>query len=113
MLTKDLQEQLVEKLMTLDPFKIILFGSHAYGEPGLGSDVDLMVVTGDDFLPRDFAEKNAIYLRVSNSITEIQKEIPIDLIVHTKAMHRKFIEMGSMFSRKIAADGKILYEKAH
>jgi predicted nucleotidyltransferase len=113
MLTADLQLQLVEKLKTINPFRIILFGSHASGEPGPESDVDLLVVTEDDFLPKNFAEKNAIYLRVSNSITEIEKKIPIDLIVHTKAMHQKFIEMGSMFSRKITADGKVLYEKAH
>ncbi len=113
MLTEDLKVQLVEKLKTTDPFKIILFGSHAYGEPGPDSDIDLLVVTRDDYLPRDFAEKNAIYLRVANSITEIEKKIPIDLIVHTKAMHRKFIEMGGMFSRKIATGGKVLYEKTH
>jgi len=113
MLTEDFTRQLVERLKKTDPWKIILFGSHAYGEPGPESDVDLLVVTEDDFLPKNFAEKNAIYLRVSNSITEIEKRIPIDLIVHTKAMYRKFIEMRSMFSRKIITDGKVLYEKAH
>lgn len=113
MLTEDLTRQLIEKLKTTDPCKIILFGSHAYGKPNPESDVDLLVVTEDDFIPKDFSEKNAIYLRVSNSITEIEKMIPIDLIVHTKAMHRKFIQLRSMFSRKIVADGKVLYEKAH
>lgn len=113
MLTEDLKAQLVERLKAIDPHKIILFGSYAYGTPAQESDVDLLVVTNDDFLPRDFAEKNAIYLRVSNSITDIEKQIPIDLIVHTKAMHQKFIEMGSMFSKTIATTGKVLYEKAH
>jgi predicted nucleotidyltransferase len=113
MLTEELTRQLVDRLKKTDPCKIILFGSHAYGEPGPESDIDLLVVTEDDFLPNSFAEKNAIFLRVSNSITDIEKRIPIDLIVHTKAMHRKFIEMRSMFSRKIIADGKVLYEKDH
>jgi predicted nucleotidyltransferase len=113
MLTEEFTRLLIEKLKKTDPCKIILFGSHAYGEPDAASDVDLLVVTEDDFLPKNFAEKNAIYLKVSNSITEIEKIIPIDLIVHTKAMHRRFIEMGSMFSRKIIVDGKVLYEKTH
>lgn len=113
MLTEDLTKKLVEKLKSADPYKIILFGSNAYGDPGPESDVDLLVVTQEDFLPGSFSEKNAIYLRVANTITDIEKEIPIDLIVHTKAMHRKFIEMGSMFSRKIASGGKVLYEKTH
>lgn len=113
MLTDDLTKQLIEKLKKTDPCKIILFGSHAYGKPGPDSDIDILVVTEDDFLPENFSEKNDIFLRVSNSITDIEKKIPIDLIVHTKAMHRKFMEMRSMFARKIAADGKVLYEKNH
>lgn len=76
MLTEDLRVQLVERLKTTGPLKIILFGSHAYGEPGPESDVDLLVVTEDDFLPENFAEKNAIYLRVAGSITEIEKKYP-------------------------------------
>ncbi len=111
MLNEELKKQLVDMLKTVDPYKIILFGSHVYGVPDENSDVDLLVVTDDDFLPRNFAEKNAIYLRVADTITEIEKKVPIDLIVHTKAMHRRFIELGSMFARKIAANGAILYEK--
>lgn len=61
MLTDDLTRQLIESLKKTDPSKIILFGSHAYGEPGPESDVDLLVVTEDDFFPKNFAEKNAIY----------------------------------------------------
>jgi predicted nucleotidyltransferase len=112
-LTDALKEQLVEKLKNADPYKIILFGSHAYGNPGPESDIDLLVVTEDDYLPENFAEKNAIYLRVANTIIDIEKKIPVDLIVHTKAMHRKFVEMQSMFSRKITSEGKVWYEKAH
>ena len=111
MLNEDLKKQLVEMLKAADPYKIILFGSHAYGVPDENSDVDLLVITEDDFLPRNFTEKNEIYLRVAETITEIEKKVPIDLIVHTKAMNKKFIELGSMFARKIAAHGMILYEK--
>ncbi len=113
MLTEELKAQLIERLKATDPHKIILFGSYAHGTSRTESDVDLLVVTDDDFLPVDFAEKNAIYLRVSNAITEIEKQIPIDLIVHTKAMHRKFIEMGGLFSKTITTAGKVLYEKTH
>jgi len=112
-MTDDLKHKLVERLKSIDPYKIILFGSHAYGVPNQASDVDLMVVTEDDFLPQSFAEKNEVYLRVASTIVEIEKEFPIDLIVHTRAMHQKFFEMGSQFSKKIAAEGKVLYEKAH
>ena len=112
-MTDSLKHKLVERLKTIDPYKIILFGSHAYGIPSRASDVDLLVVTEDDFLPQSFAEKNAIYLRVASTIVDLEKEFPIDLIVHTRVMHQKFFEMGSQFSKKIAAEGKVLYEKAH
>ena len=111
MLSEDIKKQIVDRLKEINPIKIILFGSYAYGKPDKDSDVDLLVVTDDDFMPENFAEKNAVYLRVSNTITEIQKRVPMDMIVHTKPMHRKFIELGSMFSKKIAVKGIILYEK--
>lgn len=113
MLTEKLEIQLIEMLKTVDPFKIILFGSQVSGVPDDDSDIDLLVVTQDEHLPQSFAEKNAIFLRVSNTITDIEKTHPIDLIVHTKLMHRKFLEMGSLFSKQIIAEGRVLYEKTH
>ncbi|MDA8160643.1 MAG: nucleotidyltransferase domain-containing protein [Desulfobacteraceae bacterium] len=110
MLSEELKGQLLRRLLTLSPRKIILFGSHAYGQPGKDSDIDLLVVTSDDFLPDNFAEKNAIYLRVANVILDLEKQYPIDLIVHTKSMHEKFINLDSMFARNITATGEVLYE---
>ncbi|MGH2562241.1 MAG: nucleotidyltransferase domain-containing protein, partial [Thermomicrobiales bacterium] len=37
------------------PERIILFGSHAYGDPTVDSDVDLMVVMDTPLKPRDQA----------------------------------------------------------
>lgn len=111
MLTEELKRQLIERLKVINPYKIILFGSYAQGTAAIDSDIDLLVVTEDNFFPNTFAEKNAIYLHVAKTIVEIEKKIPIDLIVHTKAMYRKFIELGGMFARQIGAKGIILYEK--
>ena len=36
-----------------------------------------------------------------------------DLIVHTKPMHDKFLQLGSMFSKEILKRGEVLYEKSH
>ncbi len=102
---------LVEKLLTTEPEKIILFGSYAYGSPDTDSDIDILVVTGDDIIPSSFSEKSGIYLRVSKTISDIKKEFPVDLIVHTKAMHRKFIELNSLFAKELLTRGKVLYEK--
>jgi predicted nucleotidyltransferase len=102
-----------EKLRLTDPEKIILFGSYAYGEPSAGSDLDILVVTGDDIIPSSFSEKSLIYLRISKAIAELKKEFPIDLIVHTKAMHKRFIENDSLFARELLSKGKVLYEKSN
>ena len=104
-------EKITERLTALGLYKIILFGSTVRGEISPDSDVDLLVVTEDEFLPKDFSEKNKLYLRVSQAIFDIQQQIPVDLIVHTKAMHNEFIELGSMFAKKIQSEGVVLYEK--
>lgn len=102
---------IIEKLLETKPEKIILFGSYACGEPSDDSDLDILVVTGDETIPSSFSEKSKIYLRVSNSISDIKRLFPIDLIVHTKAMHQQFIELNSLFARDILKNGKVLYEK--
>ena len=90
--------------------KIILFGSYAYGVPNKDSDIDLIVVLNDTNLPKTFKEKMKYQLLVRNSIININKKIPIDLIVYTKPMYKKFNELGSMFSVEISQKGKVLYE---
>jgi predicted nucleotidyltransferase len=39
-----IKPEIIEKLKPLDPDKIILFGSYAYGEPNEESDIDLFLV---------------------------------------------------------------------
>jgi len=102
---------IIEKLKETKPEKIILFGSYAYGDPADGSDLDILVVTGDDIMPSNFAEKIMIYLRISKAISDIKKEFPVDLIVQTKPMHKRFIENDSLFARELMEKGKVLYEK--
>lgn len=102
---------LVEKLKSTQPEKIILFGSYAYGSPNENSDLDILVVTSDDSIPSNFSEKSEIYLKISKSISDIKTKFPIDLLVHTKAMHQKFIELNSLFARELLTKGKVLYEK--
>jgi predicted nucleotidyltransferase len=48
-LSDELLEQIVQRLVaTLHPLEIHLFGSHATGKAHVHSDVDLLVVVGDD-----------------------------------------------------------------
>ena len=100
-----LKPLIVERLKPLKPNKIILFGSYAYGTPTKDSDIDLYIVTKDDFVPQSFKENSKIFLDYSNRIRDLQKIIPIDIITHTKKMHEKFLELNSSFSREITQRG--------
>ncbi len=110
-LDETLKNDIINCLKPLNPEKVILFSSYAYGEPHEDSDIDLLVVTNDNFIPK-YKEKSNIYLKVAYLVRDLQKRMAIDLIVHTKKMHEKFIELDSMFCRKIQKDGVILYENS-
>ena len=96
---------------SLKLYKVILFGSSAAGKAKKDSDIDLIVVTDDDFMPRNYEENMKNYLKVSAVLRDIKTRLPIDLIVHTKPMHEKFIHLGSMFSKNVMRRGEVLYEK--
>jgi uncharacterized protein len=100
-----LKHEIVERLKPLDPEKIILFGSYAYGAPTEDSDIDLYVVTKDDFIPQSWKEKSEIHLKIARAMQDILKKYPTDLITHTRAMHQKFIELNSSFAKEITHRG--------
>lgn len=103
-----LKREIIERLKPLNIEKVILFGSYAYGIPNEESDIDLYVVTKDDFIPQSWKEKNEVYLNVSKSLRDLRTRFAIDLIVHTKQMNDKFIELNSSFSKEILTRGKVL-----
>lgn len=104
-LDEDIKNQLIERLKPRNPERVILFGSYAYGQPSRDSDIDLIVVTADGFVPQNFKENSEVYLKVSRTLRDIQAIIPMDLIVFTKPMYEKFVELKSMFSRKVLREG--------
>lgn len=104
-------EQVKKSLIELNPYLILLFGSYAYGEPNDESDIDLLVVTNDNYMPQNYDERLMVQLKVSKHIFNFSKQVPIDLIVFTKPMYQKFIDQKSSFSNEIISKGKILYER--
>ena len=95
-------DRIVNRLKEINPDKVILFGSYAWGEPHEDSDLDIIVVTNEDIMPKNYNEKMEIYLKVSTLLSEFKKQAPIDLVVHTRAMHNKFLKLGSAFSKEIS-----------
>jgi predicted nucleotidyltransferase len=103
-----LKHEIIERLKPLNVEKVILFGSYAYGTPNEDSDIDLYVVTKDDFIPQSFREKMDVVRKVSIAIDDIRNKTAVDLIVHTKSMANKFKDINSSFSRELLNKGIVL-----
>lgn len=86
------------------PERIILFGSHAYGEPSPDSDIDLLVV-----MPfAGSSRQQAVDIR-----SRIDTSIPLDLLVRTPEQISERLALGDFFIREITEQGKVLYEADH
>lgn len=99
------KKKILASLKPVNPEKVILFGSYAWGEPFEDSDIDLYIVTKDEFIPKNFSEKLEIKYMVVNHLKDFRKKYSTDIIVHTKAMHEKFIKLNSAFARKLMSKG--------
>jgi uncharacterized protein len=106
----DIIAQIKFSLQHLNVSKVILFGSYAKGTQTDDSDIDLLVVTNDNFVFESFAQKMEVKLKISNALNPLRKYADIDLIVHTKPMYEKFILLNSGFKKEILSSGSVIYE---
>jgi len=86
-----------------DPDRVILFGSHARGDAGPDSDVDLLVVMD---APNEINQSIRITLALPD-------EFPLDIIVRTPDRLRERLELGDWFLRTVMEEGIVLHEKPH
>ena len=104
---------IIKRLREIKPEKVILFGSYAQGTETAGSDLDLLVVTHHNEIPQNYREKEKIYLEVARTLRDIRGRVPVDLVVHTRPMHARFLEMNSVFAREVQQKGITIYESDH
>jgi predicted nucleotidyltransferase len=98
----EIKERIVKEI---NPEKIILFGSYAWGEPTEDSDVDLLVIQKS----KEPRKQRQIILR--KKISSIG--VPVDMLVYTPEEMKKSInENRNLFIEDIVRNGKILYEKS-
>jgi uncharacterized protein len=110
MLKNDIIAQINLSLQHLNVNKVILFGSYSNGTQTDESDIDLLVVTNDDFVFESFAQKMEIKIKIASALNSVRKYADIDLIVHTKPMYEKFIQLNSGFKKEILRSGTVIYE---
>jgi predicted nucleotidyltransferase len=97
-------------LQHLNVSKVILFGSYSKGTQTDDSDIDLLVVTNDNFIFESFAQKMEVKIKIANALNSLRKFADIDLIVHTKPMYDRFIQLNSGFKKEILSSGSVIYE---
>jgi len=102
---KTLKQELTQRLRPLGLESVVLFGSVAKGEDTPDSDIDLYVITRDSNIPQNWKARNQIYLTVARHLRDLHKQYPIDLIVHTKAMHEQFMLRKSCMANEIRESG--------
>lgn len=105
MLPETIKEEIISNLRVVDPEKVILFGSYAYGNPAKDSDMDLYIVTKNQTIPSSFSEKIKMKVQISDLLSPLRERFAIDIIVHTLPMHARFVELKSSFSQSILLKG--------
>ena len=92
-------ERLAKEARALEVQRVILFGSLVWGNPGLTSDIDLMLIWDT---PLGFLERTAeVYRR-------LQPQVAADLFVYTPDELTRMAH--TPFVRRALAEGRVLYE---
>ena len=98
---KEISDKIVKEY---EPEKIVLFGSHAWGEPHEWSDVDLFIIKESN---KNILER----IRDVRRILFNTEAPPIDILVYTPAQMKHRLGLGDPFLKQIFSSGKTLYAR--
>ena len=105
-------DNLIASLKPSDPYKVILFGSCANGNSNGDSDIDLMVILDNNHVSKTYQERLNKKIAIRNLVLEINRKIPLDILVYSKEELNLIKKHGNFFIDEIEKTGKIIYEKA-
>ncbi len=101
--TKQIQRMVNRIVKEFQPERVILFGSHARGEGGPDSDVDLLIVMPVEGSKRDKA------IEIGVALHDVR--IPKDIIVTTPEEFEWRKEIAGTIERPAVMEGMTLYAK--
>jgi predicted nucleotidyltransferase len=102
---EELLREITQRLVAVfHPEQVILFGSHAWGTPTAGSDVDVTVIVTESTLSE---YQRAVLGHRCLSGLDIAK----DVIVKTRAEFDFLRDVRASLEYKIARQGKVLYDR--
>jgi len=85
------------------PEGIILFGSHAYGNPDIDSDIDLLIIKRTR---KPFHER---YADVGAIIREVRRGWAVSPFVLSPSELQKRLDAGDQFIAEVISRGRLLY----
>jgi len=109
---KTVLDNLILSIRASDPYKIILFGSHANGNANENSDIDLMVILDNHHVSKTYEERLNKKLFIRNLVLEVNRKIPLDILVYSKEEYNLIKQYGNYLIDEIEKTGKVIYEKA-
>ena len=98
-----LLEEMTRRLAAeFQPEAVILFGSHAWGQPSADSDVDLLVILPGDTPPQVQDESRAY---------RCLRGLPVskDILLKSRAQVERYRRVPASLERRIMEHGKVLY----
>jgi predicted nucleotidyltransferase len=104
-LSDELRVKISEALKPLNPEKVILFGSYAWGKPSEDSDIDLIVVLDSEAVSKTYHYRMMNRLRVRRALDALNRDYALDVLVYTVPEWKDFQNQGSAFSKEIASRG--------
>ena len=103
-LNDDLVQDIVQRIVqTVQPDKVILFGSRARGSARLHSDFDLLVIKDSD--EPGYRRDASLYLALAGLNT------PVDVMVYTPEEVREWSTVPQAFITTAVREGKVVYER--
>ncbi len=107
--TEEVLREMVHAIVReVNPERIYLFGSHARGEAGPRSDVDLLVVEREPFGPQRSRWPELV--RLLNLSARLR--IPTDFLVYSRDEVQVWRESRNHIIAQALAEGRLLYERS-
>jgi hypothetical protein len=104
-LDQSLLEEITRRLVAeFDPEQIILFGSHAWGQPDDDSDVDLFVIVSESELSPTRRDQEAC--RCMGNLP-----VAADILVRTRHEFERFQNVYASLECQTVEQGKVLYDR--
>jgi predicted nucleotidyltransferase len=104
-------DNLVLSLQATNPYKIILFGSHANGDANENSDIDLLVILDNNHVSKTYEERLNKKMSVRKLVVHINRNVPLDILVYSKEELKQLKQYGNYLIDEIEKTGRVIYEK--